>query len=34
MIPVGYYPCTQDAPDGKNVDRMINEIMVQAERCE
>lgn len=34
MIPVGYYPCTQDAPEGKNVDRVIDEIMAQAERCE
>jgi len=34
MIPVGYYPCTQDAPEGKNVDRMIDEIMAQAELCE
>lgn len=34
MIPVGYYPCTQDAPDGKNIDRLIDEIMTQAELCE
>lgn len=34
MIPVGYYPCTQDAPSGKNVDRLIDEIMAQAELCE
>ena len=34
MIPVGYYPCTQDAPDGKNVDRLIDEILAQAELCE
>ena len=34
MIPVGYYPCTQDAPDGKKVDRLIDEIMAQAELCE
>lgn len=34
MIPVGYYPCTQDAPSGKNVDRLIDEIFAQAELCE
>lgn len=34
MIPVAYYPCTQDAPDGRNIARLIDEIMAQAECCE
>jgi alkanesulfonate monooxygenase SsuD/methylene tetrahydromethanopterin reductase-like flavin-dependent oxidoreductase (luciferase family) len=34
MLPVGYFPCTQDAPKGANVDRLIDEIMEQAELCE
>jgi len=34
MIPVGYYPCTQDPTGGKQVDRLIDEILTQAELCE
>jgi len=34
MIPVGYFPCTQDAPDGKNIARVIDELVEQAELCE
>ena len=34
MIPVGYYPCTQDPHGGKQVDRLIDEITAQARLCE
>ena len=34
MLPVGYFPCTQDPPKGENVARMIDEIVEQAEVCE
>lgn len=34
MLPVGYFPCTQDAPDGKNIARVIDELVEQAELCE
>lgn len=34
MLPVGYFPCTQDAPRGENVARLIEEIIEQAELCE
>ena len=34
MLPVGYFPCTQDPPKGENVARMIDEIVEQAELCE
>ncbi|MFT4581214.1 MAG: alkanesulfonate monooxygenase SsuD [Gammaproteobacteria bacterium] len=31
---VGYFPCTQDAPNGANVATMIDEIIEQAKMCE
>ncbi|MEM7540665.1 MAG: LLM class flavin-dependent oxidoreductase [Pseudomonadota bacterium] len=31
---VGYFPCSQDPPDGKNVARLIDELVEQAEHCE
>ena len=34
MLPVGYFPCTQDAPNGDNVAGMIDEIIEQAKLCE
>ena len=34
MIPVGYFPCTQDPPRGDNVDRLLQEIYAEAELCE
>ena len=34
MLPVGYFPCTQDAPDGKNSAGVIDELIEQAELCE
>ena len=34
MLPVGYFPCTQDAPDGKNIAGVIEELVEQAELCE
>ncbi len=34
MLPVGYFPCTQDPPKGENVARMIDEIQEQAQVCE
>ena len=34
MLPVGYFPCTQDPPKGENVARMIDEVMEQAQTCE
>ena len=34
MLPVGYFPCTQDPPDGKNIARVIDELVEQAELCE
>ncbi len=34
MLPVGYFPCTQDPPHGENVARMIDEVMEQAQVCE
>ena len=34
MLPVGYFPCTQDAPDGKNIAGVIEELLEQAELCE
>ena len=33
-LPVGYFPCTQDPPNGQNVDRLIDEIIEQAQVCE
>lgn len=34
MLPVGYFPCTQDPPDGRNVAGLIEELVEQAELCE
>ena len=34
MTPVGYFPCTQDPPDGKNIANLIKELVEQAELCE
>lgn len=34
MLPVGYFPCTQDPPDGRNIARVIDELIEQAELCE
>ena len=34
MLPVGYFPCTQDPPNGKNISRVISELIEQAELCE
>ena len=34
MLPVGYFPCTQDPPDGKNIATVIEEVFEQAELCE
>lgn len=34
MLPVGYFPCTQDPPKGDNVDRLMREIYEQADACE
>ncbi|MEX2480253.1 MAG: LLM class flavin-dependent oxidoreductase [Gammaproteobacteria bacterium] len=34
MLPVGYFPCTQDPPHGDNVAGLIDELIEQAELCE
>lgn len=34
MIPVGYLPCTQDPPDGRNIARVIDEIIGEAQAAE
>lgn len=34
IMKVGYFPCTQDPPAGKNVATMIDEIIAQAKLCE
>ena len=34
MLPVGYFPCTQDPPHGDNVAGLIEELVEQAETCE
>ena len=34
MLPVGYFPCTQDPPHGDNVAGLIDELVEQAELCE
>jgi alkanesulfonate monooxygenase SsuD/methylene tetrahydromethanopterin reductase-like flavin-dependent oxidoreductase (luciferase family) len=34
MLPVGYLPCTQDPPAGKNMARVIDEIVVEARAAE
>ncbi len=33
-LPVGYFPCTQDPPHGKNVANLIDELVEQAVLCE
>jgi len=34
MLPVGYLPCTQDPPEGRNMARVLDEIMVEAQAAE
>ena len=34
MLPVGYFPCTQDVSEEGNVSGLIDELMEQAELCE
>jgi alkanesulfonate monooxygenase SsuD/methylene tetrahydromethanopterin reductase-like flavin-dependent oxidoreductase (luciferase family) len=34
MLPVGYLPCTQDPPAGKNMARVIDEMVVEAQAAE
>jgi alkanesulfonate monooxygenase SsuD/methylene tetrahydromethanopterin reductase-like flavin-dependent oxidoreductase (luciferase family) len=34
MLPVGYLPCTQDPPAGKNMARVIDEIVAEARAAE
>ena len=34
MLPVGYFPCTQDPPHGDDVAGLIDELVEQAELCE
>ena len=34
MLPVGYLPCTQDPPSGKNMDRVIQDIVAEAQAAE
>jgi alkanesulfonate monooxygenase SsuD/methylene tetrahydromethanopterin reductase-like flavin-dependent oxidoreductase (luciferase family) len=34
MLPVGYLPCTQDPPDGRNMARVLDEIMAEAQAAE
>lgn len=34
MLPVAYFPCTQDPPKGEHPDRLIDELVEQAELCE
>ncbi|MGR8947285.1 MAG: LLM class flavin-dependent oxidoreductase [Gammaproteobacteria bacterium] len=34
MLPVGYFPCTQDSPSGENIAGLIDEIVEQAKLCE
>ena len=34
MTLVGYFPCTQDPPDGKNISNLIDELVEQAVLCE
>ena len=34
MLPVGYFPCTQDVSDEGNVSGMLDELAEQAELCE
>jgi alkanesulfonate monooxygenase SsuD/methylene tetrahydromethanopterin reductase-like flavin-dependent oxidoreductase (luciferase family) len=34
MLPVGYLPCTQDPPTGKNMARVIDEMVAEAQAAE
>lgn len=34
MLPVGYLPCTQDPPSGKNMERVIQDILAEARAAE
>ena len=34
MLPVGYLPCTQDPPEGRNMARVLDEIMAEAQPAE
>jgi alkanesulfonate monooxygenase SsuD/methylene tetrahydromethanopterin reductase-like flavin-dependent oxidoreductase (luciferase family) len=34
MLPVGYLPCTQDPPEGRNMARVIDEIIAEAAAAE
>ena len=34
MLPVGYLPCTQDPPAGKNMARVIEEMIAEAQAAE
>lgn len=34
MLPVGYLPCTQDPPAGKNMARLIDEMIAEAQAAE
>jgi alkanesulfonate monooxygenase SsuD/methylene tetrahydromethanopterin reductase-like flavin-dependent oxidoreductase (luciferase family) len=34
MLPVGYLPCTQDPPHGRNISRVIDEIVAEAQAAE
>ena len=34
MLPVGYLPCTQDPPEGRNMARVLDEIMAEAQAAE
>ena len=34
MLPVGYLPCTQDPPNGRNMSRVIREIIAEARAAE
>jgi alkanesulfonate monooxygenase SsuD/methylene tetrahydromethanopterin reductase-like flavin-dependent oxidoreductase (luciferase family) len=34
MLPVGYLPCTQDPPDARNMTRVLDEILAEAEAAE
>jgi alkanesulfonate monooxygenase SsuD/methylene tetrahydromethanopterin reductase-like flavin-dependent oxidoreductase (luciferase family) len=34
VLPVGYFPCTQDPPDGKNMARLLEEVFAEAAAAE
>ncbi len=34
MLPVGYFPCTQDPPDGKDMARVMDEVFAEATAAE